>query len=206
MGLTPGKREEFSLNKIKDAVPAPAKGKKAKKEDDTDYELEGLMSEIEGDLRTDEFRKIWQAYGNQIIAFAVILVMAVAGVQFYRQREARLHAEAGRAYELAVKAANDKKTDDAIAQLGALINGSDEGYRSLARLSQAALFVEQKKVDAAIANYQALAADTKADPVLRDLAKLLTVLHSVDKADPKALEAQLAPLLAPNSAFSPSAL
>ena len=199
------------MNKVKDAVPAPlkdsvaAKGKKNPK-DETDHELEGLMSEIEGDLRADEFKKIWKSYGNQIIAFVVLLVLSVAAVQYYRQREAGLHIEAGRNYELALKISNDGKRGEAITQLDTLIKGGDEGYAALSRLTQAALQIQEKNIDGAIANYKALAADAKADPVLRDLAVLLRVLHSIDREDAKALEGELTPLTNPNNAFNMSAL
>lgn len=195
------------MNNAKGAVPAPvaAKGKK-KDKDEADHELDGLMSEIEGDLRSEEFKKIWQAYGTQIIAFFVIIVIAVAGIQFYRQRDARLHAEAGRNYELALEANNTGKRPDAIKQLDPLITGNDKGYRALARLAQAAMQVQEKNIPAAVANYKALAADAKADPVLRDLAVLLRVLHSIDREDAKALEGELTPLLGPDNAFNPSAL
>ena len=210
-GLNPRKMRNLPLNTAKDAaLPAkiPAKGKKDKKDkkDETDHELEGLMSEIESDLQADEFKKIWKAYGNLIVAFVVLALIAVFGVQFYRQREAQQHEAAGRAYETALKISNEGKRAEAIKELGVLTAGNDEGYRSLARLAQAALQVQEKNVDGAVANYKALAADQKADPVLRDLAVLLRVLHSIDREDAKALEAELTPLLAPDNAFNPSAL
>src|SRR6185503_10550215 len=43
------------------------------------------------------------------------------------------------------------------------------------------------------------------DPMYRDLATILRVLHSVDTADPKSLETLLAPLTNPGNAFHASA-
>lgn len=196
------------MSNAKDAVPAPvaAKGKKPTKRDESEHELDGLMSEIEGDLRADEFKKIWKAHGNRIIAFVVILVLAVAGIQFYRQREVRLHAETGRAYELALKTNNDGKRPEAIKQLDALVAGNDAGYRGIARLAQAAMQIQEKNIPAAVANYKALAADQGVDPVLRDLAVLLRVLHGIDLENAKTLEGELTPLLNPDNAFNSTAL
>ena len=59
--------------------PAAAKGKKGAP-DETDHELEGLMSEIESDLREEEFKKIWKRHGNSIIAAAVALELSRRGV------------------------------------------------------------------------------------------------------------------------------
>ncbi len=208
---TPGphKQEDLPLTKEKNVVPAAAdaKGKKGPAEDETDHELEGLMSEIETDLRTDEFKKMWKAYGNAITLVVVLFLVGVTGFQLYRQYEARQHEEAARQYELAIEAGQDAaNADKAIAQFGALIKEGDRGYTALARLSQASLQLEKKDVDGAIANYKALAADEKADPVLRDLGTLLSVLHSIDRADAKVLEAMLTPLTSPTNAFNLSAM
>jgi hypothetical protein len=195
------------LTKVKDAVPQAAdrKGKKGSA-DETDHELEGLMSEIETDLRSDEFKKIWKAHGNAIIAFVVVLLVGITGFQLYRQYEADQHQAAARKYELAIKAGQEAKVDEAIAQFGALIQEGDRGYTPLARLNQASLQIEKKDIDGALANYKALSADETADPVLRDLGTLLFVLHSLDRADPKTLETALSPLLNPASPFNLSAL
>lgn len=197
------------MNNVKDAVPAPAdaaKGKNKKKPDDTDHELEGLMSEIETDLREEELKKIWKNYGALIITFVVAMVIGVAGFQFYRQYETKRQDESAARYEAAVKADEEGKTEDAISQLAALAQDGAKGYATMARLTEAALRVRKNDIDAALANYKTIAADKGVDPVFRDLATLLTVLHSIDRADAKTLEAQLTPLTNPNNAFNLSAL
>lgn len=197
------------MTKEKNAVPATVitKGGKGPVEDETDHELEGLMSEIETDLRSDEFKKIWKAHSNTITALIVLFVVGVTGFQLYRQYEARQHEEAARQYELAIEAGQDAaNADKAIAQFGTLIKEGDRGYTALARLSQASLQLEKKDIDGAIANYKALAADEKADPILRDLGTLLFVLHSLDRADAKTLEATLTPLTSPTNPYNLSAM
>jgi hypothetical protein len=204
--LQASEQEDFPLNK-RDAVPATAaaKGKKGKP-DEVDPEFEGLMSEIEGDLRSDEFKKLWKNYGTLIVTLVVLLIVGVTGFTLYRQYAAEQHLEAARRYELAVQAQQAGRTDDAMTQFGALVQDGGRGYSALARLNQAALQMEKQDYAAAIANYQALAADEKADPLLRDLAVLLRVLNSLDREDPKVLEAALTPLTNPNNAFNLSAL
>ena len=195
------------MNKVKDAVPVPnnaAKG--AKKPDDTDHELEGLMTEIESDLREEELKKIWKNYGGVIIAFVFAVVLGVAGVQLYRQYETKQREAAGRNYESAIKAQEDGKTDEALALFAALAKDGPKGYATMARLSQAAIQIQKNDIDGALANYKLLAEDTKADPVFRDLATLLGVLHSLDRVDAKTLEAQLTPIASPNNAFNLTAL
>ncbi len=191
------------MSDTKKAVPAPAKKGKAS---DVDPEFEGLMSEIETDLRADEFKKIWTKYGTVIITLAVLLVGGATGFELYRQNTTRLNEAAARNYELAVLDVEAGKIDEAITRFGDVAKGGVEGYSALARLSQASLQVHKNDLDGAIANYKALAADQKADPVFRDIAVVLQVLHSLDREDPKALEAVLTPVTNPNNAFNMSAL
>jgi len=197
------------LNNRKDAVPATAaaaaKGKKGKP-DAADAEFEGLMSEIETDLRSDELKKIWSRYGTVLVAFVVLLVIGVTGFQLYRQQEAQQLETAARRYEIALQTHADGKVEEAMAELDLLSKEGVEAYSVLARLSLAALQVQRNDVDAALVNYKALAADERADPIFRDLAVLLQVLHTLDREDPKALEAQLTPLTSPDNAFNMSAL
>ena len=197
------------MNNVKDAVPAPAeaaKGKNKKKPDDTDHELEGLMSEIETDLREDELKRIWKNYSGVIITFVLAVVLGVTGVQLYRQYDLKQRDNAGRQYEAAIKTQEDGKSDEALAQFALLAKEGPTGYATVARLSQAAIQSQKNDIDGALANYKLLAQDSNVDQVFRDLATLLGVLHSLDRADAKTLEAQLTPLASPNNAFNLSAL
>jgi hypothetical protein len=199
------------LNTVKDAGPAgnkaptaAAKGKT--KPDEVDHELDGLMSEIESDLREDELKRIWRDYGTIILTFVVALLLGVVGVQLYQRYETQQREAAGLRYETAIKLQEDKKTDEALAAYADIAKTAPRGYATMARLSQAAIQVEKGDIDGALANYKLISADGKVDQVFRDLATLLFVLHSLDRADPKTLEAQLTPLTSPNNAFNPSAL
>ena len=194
------------MSKVKDAVPAPAGAAGKGKPEELDPEFMGLMSEIENDLRTDEFRKLWKRYGSLFITFAVLLVVGVTGVVMYRDYETRQREAAARRYELAVSAQQDGKTDEALSAFTALEKDGGKAYSMLARFNVASLQVLKKDIDGAIATYKALADDQTVDPAYRDLATLMRVLHSLDREDPKVLEAALTPLTGPNNAFNPSAL
>ncbi len=185
-------------------MPAGAAGKG--KPEELDPEFMGLMSEIESDLRTDEFRKIWKRYGNLFITFAVLLVGGVTGTVMYRDYEAKQREAAARRYELAVTAQLDGKTDEAFSAFTALAKDGGKAYGMLARFNLASLQVQKNDLDGAIATYKALASDQTVDPAYRDLATLMRVLRGLDREDPKVLEAALTPLTGPNNAFNPSAL
>lgn len=192
----------------KDATPEPKNGPVSRKKADEpkkDVELDGLMSEIESDLREDELKRIWTRYGSVFVTLAVIFVLGVAAYEGWRAYTAREHAQAASAYDAAIAAAAESKFDEAKAKFGEVAKTDDQPYAALARLTEAGLRVQQNDVDGAVALYTDLAADAKTDPLFRDMAVILKTYHSIDRADPKTLEGPLAPLRE-NSTFKHSAI
>ncbi len=199
----------------KDASPAPQPkrgmfsrkpaGEPKAEEPKKDVELDGLMAEIESDLREDELKRIWRRYGSTFVTVAVVFLLAVAGYEGWRAYEAREHAKVASMYEEGMSLAADQKLDEAKAKFAEVAKTSDKPYASLARLVDAGIRVEQNDVEGAIGLYASLAADTSADPLFREMAVVLKALHSVDREDPKTIEAELAPLTKA-STFKHSAL
>jgi hypothetical protein len=171
-----------------------------------DPEMEGLMAEIEADLREEELRKIWQRYGKFIIAAAAAIVIAAIGVQLWRQHAADQQVALAARFDDGRKAIEANKPDDALAAFADVAKHSGQGYATIAALERAALLLKKNDIAGAVAIYKSVSDDAQADPTLRDLATLLQVLHSIDTAPPKTLEAQLTPLLNPGNPFNPSAL
>ena len=80
-----------------------------------------------------------------------------------------------------------------------------EGYRTLARLQAAALMAQHGDLKGATALWNDVAADSDADPLLRDLASLLWCQHQIDTGDPAMLEGRLKALAEPGNAWRPLA-
>ena len=74
-------------------------------------------------------------------------------------------------------------------------------------LARMRLAAESAKANAAegVKAYDAIAADTSVDPVLRDIARLRAVLLLVDTAPPSEIEGRIAPLTGARAAFRNSA-
>ena len=191
--------------------PVPTgKGKAAKaakvEKGEGDVELEGLMAETESDLRQEELQKIWQRYGKLIIAVGVVLIAVAGGVQLWRQHVAERRADLADRYDQAQRDLSEGKTDDAQALFATIAKTGSEGYGTLAELQRAALLIQKKDTNGAVAIYKTIAADSHADRVFRDLATILQVLHTIDQADPKTLDPLLAPLTDGANPFHSSAL
>ncbi|MCC6914052.1 MAG: tetratricopeptide repeat protein [Rhodospirillaceae bacterium] len=193
----------------KDAKPAPEqkKGEIAlgKAPIQKDVELDGLMSEIESDLREDELKRIWRQHGSTFVVVAVLFLIAVAGHEGWKAYNGRQHANIAMTYDEGINAAGEGKVDEAKAKFAEVAKSGDQPYASLARLTDAGLRLQNNDAKGAIDLYAALAADEKADLLFRDVAVVLKALHSVDSEDPKKLEADIAPLTK-DSTFKHSAI
>lgn len=175
------------------------------KEAEHDPEFEGLMAEIEADLREQELRKLWERYGKAIIAALVVAIAVAVGVQLWRQHQAEQRLELAAHYEQAEAALQAGKTEDALAFFTEVARNKGEGLGNLAELERAAILLDRHDLTGALAAYRAVAENPKADRALRDLAVVLEVTHSIDTADPKTLEPLLAPLEDPGDPFHASA-
>jgi hypothetical protein len=65
------------------------------------------------------------------------------------------------------------------------------GYRTLARLREAALLADSGNLPGALVLYDAVAQDNAVDQTLRDLATLLWAQHQIDQGDPAAIATRL---------------
>lgn len=90
---------------------------------------------------------------------------------------------------------------EAIAGFAKTAAEGPAGYRTLARLREAALRWDSGDRAAAVALWQQVADDSAAERLLRDLAGLMLVEHQLDDGDPAQLRARLAPLVMPSNSW-----
>ncbi len=180
--------------------------------------MDNFIQEIDEDIRRDRQMALWQKYGRFAVAVALVTIIAVAAVLFWRQYTARERLQDGLSYMAALDLAGPQidpatgapsvaaSSDAAIAALRDLAGKGSAGYAALARLQEAALLSKSGKAADAAAIYQSLANDGRSDKVFRDLALILLALQQIDSAEPNDLAARLAPLTAPGNPWRYSAL
>ncbi len=152
---------------------------------DTD---ESIFREVDDEVRTEEYKKIWDRYGKYITGLAIVAVAAVAAFQGWKYYQVKQSEVAGVIYADAVKKAADGKTDDALAAFAAV---NHVGYSQLAKLQVARLMAENGKTDRAVAAYDAFVADSANDPALADLARVRAGYILVDSKTPDELLVRL---------------
>lgn len=165
-----------------------------------------LFREVDEDLRRDKYAQLWKKYGTLVLVAAVVIVGVTAGSVWWRDHQQSIRKKDGDRYAAAAALAESGKTDQAITAFTALAEDGTPGYRTLARLREAALRVQKGDAKGAVAVYDALAKDDNTEKAFRDLAVVLATMASLDTGDPAALTERLKPLTAEDNPWRYSAL
>lgn len=163
--------------------------------------MSDIFREIDEDLRRDRAADLARRYGGVAAGVALVVILGVGGWRFMEHRAAQQAANAGVAFEQALKQLRDGGNAAAgVSALEAIASQSAGGYRTLARFRLASQKAATDKA-AAIAAFDALAADSSLDGALRDLARIRAATIDVDTASPEAIVKRMEGLAAPNSAW-----
>ena len=171
-----------------------------------------IFDEVDEDLRAERAERLAKKYGWVVIVAAVAVVAGATAWQFYLRWQASRDAAVATSYMAAlqaIQAAPSLNTDVQTAQIAprdAIASSAPDGDRTLARLRAAGLAADAGQTAQALARYNAVAADPKADTLLRDLASLLAAMRDLDQGDPAVLTARLEALAVPPNPWAPLAI
>lgn len=171
----------------KDDLPKPV--------DENDRADQLFIEEVNEELKQERALAFWKKYGRYLTAGVVIAILAVGGFQYWKTSQRKAAEQASIDFAQASQLLSDGKTKDALAAFEALAAKSG-GYSRLARLQAAAIQAKSGDAKAAAASYKALAGDSGADPVFRNVATLLWGLTGLDHEPPQQMIAALKPLTA----------
>ena len=165
-----------------------------------------IFDEVDEELRAERAQQLLKRYGGLIVAGAVAIVGAAAGWQGWRWYEARHDQATALEYitasnlaDATLAGSSETNRNAAIAAFARLASTTPEGYATLARLREAALKADAGDLPGAAGLWDSVAADSSADPLLRDLASFLWAQHEIDTGDPSLLEARLKALAVPDN-------
>jgi len=131
-----------------------------------------IFDEVSEDLRAERAQAMLKKYGGVLVAAALLVLAATGGWQGWRWYQARENARVATIYIDALRAADrpaGADRDAARPLLSQVATDGSSGYRTLARLRDAALKADSGDLAAALALYNQVATDSAADPLLRDL-------------------------------------
>lgn len=159
-----------------------------------------LFDEVDEEVRRDQLKRLLDRYGIHMIVAAVLLVAAVGGWRGYQYLETNKAAETGAAFDQAVELSEQGKHAEAEKAFNALAAKAPAGYRTLARLHEAAELANQDP-KAAVKLYDEIAADAGVGPSEQGLARLRAAGLLLDNGDYPSLLTRLEPSTTPESTF-----
>jgi hypothetical protein len=162
-----------------------------------------IFREVEEDVRRERFEKLWKQYGDYAIAGVAVIVLAVAGWQFWRYYHAKDIARASSAYTAASNRAANGDAIGAAADFAKLAKDAPSGYSTLAKLQQANALLGAGSTGDAVTIYKEI--EQGSDQSLAAVARLRHAWAIVDLAPKSEVQTLLAPLSDPTSAWKYSA-
>lgn len=152
---------------------------------------ESLFREIDEEVRRERLTKLWQRYGNLVMAVSLAVIVGVAGTKGWQYWKRQQAETAGAGYFAALALQAEGKAEEAGEALRAVITGGHAGYAALARLQEAARLAGAGDVEAALKAYDGIAADTAAPTELRDLARVRAGYLLANSATDEELQTRL---------------
>lgn len=164
-----------------------------------------FMREVDEALRQDELRTLWQRYGRVAIVGVVVLLVALAGLLYWQHHQATTAEQTGEQFDAALDALAASQPDKASAQLAEVAKSGAQGYRAMARFTQADLLLQKNDLLGAAGVFKEIAGDTSLEQPFRDLALVRQTSAEYDTLQPQQVVSRLSGLATENNAFFGSA-
>lgn len=136
--------------------------------------------EVDDELRTDQFKGLWNRYGIVLAGAAVAIILGTAAYEGYKYWRAGEASQSGDLFLAALTQAKDQKQDEALKSLSELEKSGFGSYPVLARMRSATVLASKGEAKAAVAAFDLIAADTAVDAAVRDMARVRAALLLVD--------------------------
>jgi hypothetical protein len=155
---------------------------------------DSLFREVDEEFRRDQALKLWNRYGNYVVAVALAVVIGVAGFKGWEYWQTWRAETAGAAYHHGLSHIEQDRTEEAQTVFADLADGGQKGYATLARLQLAGILTEQGQTAQAVEAYDAVADDSGAPREFRELARVRAGYLLAETESPDDLQQRLAVL------------
>lgn len=158
---------------------------------------ETFVREVDENLRRDQLRDLFKAYGNWLVAGVVFFLAASGGLIWWHQHqvqkaEGQIEQLSGVYTDIgAGKITQSQQTLDNLSDSGS------KAVRASARFARAALAIQQGDLKTAIATYKSLADDSGLPQPYRDAAVVRQTALEFDQLQPQEVISRLQPLTKP---------
>lgn len=132
-----------------------------------------LIEELQDDIQQERHMRFVRYYGPKIVTIALLLVVIVAGSQFYKQHQAQNHEMVGDQLYRGIEALQSGREDAAFEELDVLMkDGVESSPATLAALIKAGYWMQNGEPGKAATLYEQVKNSSK-DPVFREFGQMM---------------------------------
>lgn len=154
-----------------------------------------LLQEVDEAVRKDRLDTIFRDYGRWIIGAVLAGLLAFGGYLYWGHLQETKRGEQAEALLTAFDKVKGNQPRAATTDLQKIAADSAPAYRAVATIQQANMKAETGDLKAAAAMLAKVAADTKLDPSLRDLALIRQTAVEMDTLKPETVIARMKPMV-----------
>lgn len=159
----------------------------------TPTDNEAFLREVDDNLRRDQMTGLARKWGTVGAVIVGLFLIGLAAFLWWRNHQIEQAGQDGEQFTQVLASADVGSESPNDPRLTALANSPRDGYRVLAKLTQAGLVAKDNPVAGAKA-YQAVADDSSNPQPMRDLATVRAVSLQFDSMAPADVVAKLKPL------------
>ncbi len=158
---------------------------------------ETFRREVDENLRRDQLRDFFKAYGNWLIAAVFLFLAASGGFIWWKYHQVQLHEAQVEQLAQIYRDAGSGNLAAAPGQLDQLSKSGSKAIRASALFARAAVALQQNDVKSATATYKIIANEDSLPKPYRDAALIRGTALEFDQLQPQDVIARLAPLARP---------
>ena len=150
-----------------------------------------FLEEVEKDIRQEKLLNLWKQYGKLVSGAIIGIIVFIVGYNLWSRYEQNKRVQMAEKLIAAQEYIAQGESGKAQEILNRLSADSHKTYQPLTLFQKAGLLLQEgpkSKPAEAIEIYNQLSANSKIDPLWRDLANLLAVMASIDQPDMKVEE------------------
>ena len=155
---------------------------------------EAFLREVDEELRRDQVAAFGRRWGLVVAGGVVALLLLLGGVLYWQHHREVVAGKQGERLQTAYDALANEQPDKAKATLAELAGSSRDGYRALARFTQADILLQKNDLTGAAATFAEIAGDTSLAAPFRDLALVRQTAAQYDALKPQVVVERLRPL------------
>lgn len=166
---------------------------------------QAFLREVDEELRREQLATAWRRWGRWAIVAVVVALVALAAGLWWHQHQQSVAGEQGEQLDSAIKDLAANRFAQAQPKLATLAGADADGYRAVAKFSQADIALQKNDLKGAAAKFGEVAGDDKLSKPYRDLALVRQTLAEYDGLKPQVVIQRLGTLAVKGSPWFGSA-